>query len=310
MRILKNVSFKSSKVRIVPPYELTRNLVIRPRDAGCTLLDFFAGRFPFLPAAEWERRIHNGWFRAGDRLLTPDEVLKPNQLIRHYNPSVKEPAVPDGVKILEEQEDWLIVYKPAPLPMHQGGRYYKNTLISILGEMGYPGVRMVHRIDSVTSGLVIVARNKPAALKLHQLFGMNRVQKSYYAMVRGAVPFNRVTADAPVRRKHGFVFECGKDLAGAKPSATEIQRVTVFGDRSLVKCIPVTGRTHQIRLHLQYIGYPVLDDPIYGPEGDASGKKLQNTAIMLQSSGLVLPELSIHKEIGVPGGWMDFREEI
>jgi 23S rRNA-/tRNA-specific pseudouridylate synthase len=121
-------------------------------------------------------------------------------------------------------------------------------------------------------------------------------------MVKGsAEPSIRV--DTPIRRKKGFVFECGYQLAGAKPAVTIIEKLWSNNGISLVKCTPLTGRTHQIRLHLREAGLPVIDDPIYGPNGDSSGKLLQNRSICLQSSGLIIGEMDISGEIGVPEEW-------
>lgn len=304
MTALKNVNYSSSKVRIVSPYELTRILQLKPYDTGQSLVDFLCMRFPYIPKENWEQRIRNGWLRMDDKPLSAETILDGRGRIYHYNPSVSEPSVPDSVKVIEETDDWLLVHKPAPLPMHQGGRYYKNTLFYILREMGYQDLKLIHRLDAVTSGLVLLARNKGTAKKLQSLFSKNKVEKWYYALVGGEMAEERLLIDAPIRRKKGFVFECGTDLESSKEAKTEIHRIRVFNGTSLVKCIPITGRTHQIRLHLKHAGLPIVDDPIYGPEGDMSGKRLQRSAISLQSSGLKIEELDFLKELPVPQEWI------
>lgn len=287
------MSVISSRVRIVAPYELTRTLTVKPADEGQTLLDYFCMRFPFIPRCTWLERFQQGRVHSLGKSLLPESFVKSQQVIHHHAPKVIEPSVPDEVKIIEETENWMAVYKPAPMPMHQGGRYYKNTLVYILSEMGYPEAKTVHRLDAVTSGLVLLARNRATALEMTRLFAENRVRKYYRAVVAGEFPEEPFEVTAPVRRKNGFVFECGPHLQNAKPAATNFALEKRGDGFSLVRCMPVTGRTHQIRLHLQYAGFPIVDDPIYGPTGDLTGKRLQNSAIQLQSSGIEIDEMGI-----------------
>lgn len=303
MTASSSVNYRSSKVRIVSPYEITRILQLKPYDAGQSLVEFLCMRFPYISKENWEQRIRNGWLRMDDKPLSAETILDGRGRIHHYNPSVSEPSVPDSVKVIEETDDWLLVHKPAPLPMHQGGRYYKNTLFYILHEMGHKDLKLAHRLDAVTSGLVLFARNKETARVFQMLFSQNKVEKWYYALVQGEMEKESLLVDAPIRRRKGFVFECGTGLNSAKEAKTEIHRVAVRNGTSLVKCIPITGRTHQIRLHLKHAGLPIVDDPIYGPEGDMSGKRLQRTAISLQSSGLKIDELGFRKELPVPKEW-------
>lgn len=248
--------------------------------------------------------MQNGWLMMDNKPLGLETVITGHGAIHHYNPRVSEPSVPDSVEIIEETDDWLIVNKPAPMPMHQGGRYYKNTLLHVLNEIGYTNLKTVHRLDAVTSGMVLFAKNKQTALLFQSQFSQNKVEKWYYALVKGEMADKQLTVKAPIRRKKGFVFECGNGLKDAKEAVTKIYRVKEGEGVTLVKCVPVTGRTHQIRLHLNYAGLPIVDDPIYGPGGDMSGNRLQHTAIKLQSSGLCIPELGFRKELPVPREWI------
>jgi RluA family pseudouridine synthase len=293
MTILNKESSKSSEVVVRAPYELTRTITVKPSDAGKSVLDFFSERFPYLPVSVWENRLENGWIQDRDGPMRASDKLLPHQKISHYSPAVKEPSVAGNIHVVDETRNWLAVNKPAPLPMHQGGRYYKNTLMYLLHERGYDSLYPVHRLDAVTSGLVLFARNREWAVKIRSYFEENRVEKWYHAVVQGELS-EEICIDQPVRRKKGFVFECGYELHGAKPALTRILPANEpENGKTLVKCIPETGRTHQIRLHLKAAGYPIIDDPIYGPYGDASGRILQNSAISLRSSGVVIEDLGI-----------------
>lgn len=304
MKISKSVNFKSSNVRIVEPYPLTRTLLVKPKDRGKKLIDFLHERFSYVGVDAWIDRINRKWLWFSNGEALPQSVLISNQLIYHHTPLVKEPSVPDDVRIIKESDEWVVVYKPSPMPMHQGGRYYKNTLSYILSEMGYSETNIVHRLDSVTSGLVLLAKNREMANRLQLAFSANQVHKWYYAIVKGVPESASITVDIPIRRKRGFIFECGQHLENSKSAKTIIELCQTNGEISLVKCTPVTGRTHQIRLHLKEAGIPILDDPIYGPDGDETGKQLQIRPILLQSSGISLAKFSIHVESGPPEGWL------
>ncbi|WP_372906415.1 pseudouridine synthase [Rhodohalobacter sp.] len=279
-------------VRVVAPYELTRKIKIKPGDAGKTVLDFFDERFPFAGRTGWLDRINRGWIQEDGKPVSYVDILKENRELHHYSPKVKEPAVASDVHVLDERDDWLAVYKPAPLPMHQGGRYYKNTLLYMLSEMGYVNLKMVHRLDAVTSGVVLFAKHKESAKKLRSAFEAGMVRKVYHAVVEGEM-LEPIIVKASIRRKIGFVFECGEGLTGAKPATTKFFPEEIESGKTIVRCEPITGRTHQIRLHLKHAGFPIFDDPIYGPNGDDSGQKLQNSAISLRSSGIEICELGI-----------------
>ena len=302
MTVLKSVIYKSSNARIVEPYPLTRTLLVKPKDAGKPLVSFLTERFSFVSSEEWLRRIEKKWVWFDDGAAGPDSVLKSNQIIYHHTPAVKEPSVPNDVQIIRVSENWVIAFKPAPMPMHQGGRYYKNTLTYILEKAGYTNLSIVHRLDSVTSGLVLLSRNKETANRFQIAFSSNKVEKWYYALVKGSLK-ESITVQASIRRKKGFVFECGDNLPGAKPAETILESVCTDGDKSIVKCKPVTGRTHQIRLHLREAGLPILNDPIYGPNGDSSGKRLQNHSVFLQSSALKITDYGIDEAIEIPDEW-------
>ena len=99
--------------------------------------------------------------------------------------------------------------------------------------------------------------------------------------------------DASIRRKKGFVFECGANLKAAFDAQTLCTFLCKEGQDTLIECQPITGRTHQIRLHLSYSGYPIYNDPIYGKNGDNSGVSLQNQGIALVSKGLQFPTLGL-----------------
>ncbi len=294
----------SREVRVVPPYSITYRFKVKSEFEGRSLLELMSTRFPFHGMKIWETKISNGQVGVNGNKASADHILSKQDEVYHHNPKVIEPSVPDEVKVLQQTADYLIVYKPAPLPMHPGGRYNKNSLTSILEERGFENLRIVHRLDAVTSGLVLLARNKEFAQKAMVFFSESKVKKTYYALVSGNPKEDSITIDTPVRRKTGFVFESEFGLTKAKEAITHFKVVEQGANSAIIKCSPITGRTHQIRLHLEQWGHPIIDDPIYGLNGDKSSKKTQKTGISLLNAGLEIEELGVKWEI------KDFRCEV
>lgn len=282
------------KVRVVIPYPITHRFKPGAEFVGKSLLHMLTTKFPFHPAEEWSRRILDKRVFVDGVQVNPDFKLRSGHVVYHHNPAVIEPSVPDEVEVITETPDYLAVFKPAPLPMHQGGRYNKNTLLVMLKERGYSPLHIIHRLDAVTSGLVMLAKNKTFARKAMQLFATpGSVKKSYLAKVEGIPDKDFFEVQSNIRRKQGFVFESGAHVDQGQPAHTKFKVLERYNTSALVQCLPLTGRTHQIRLHLAEAGFPIVDDPIYGPNGDSSSNRPQNTGISLVSMGLNIPALGI-----------------
>lgn len=287
----KNILSRS--IRLVEPYPITHRFKPDSEFVGMSLLKMMSTKFPFQPENEWSARINSGRVFVNEQKVEPEFILSISDDVSHYSPRVIEPSVPDEVEVLKELEEYLIVYKPAPMPMHPGGRFFKNTLAEILKDQGYEDLRIVHRLDAVTSGIVLFAKNKLFAKKAMHCFSEGRVYKTYFAHVEGIPQDKKKTIDTPIRRKQGFVFESDEGLENAREAVTHFEVAEERDHSSLIKCIPETGRTHQIRLHLAKWGYPIIDDLIYGTKGDQSSKTTQKRAISLISAGLKIDELGI-----------------
>lgn len=297
-------------VRIVAPYDVTRTHRIPGAASGETLLAYCARRFPWRPPEQWRERIQDGRVRVEGVRVDPSHRLLAGRTIQFDARQVVEPAVPDQVEVLHQDDRWIVVDKPAPLPVHSGGRYLHNTLLSILQERLDGPILPVHRLDSVTTGLLCLARSAEAAEAFARQTSAGRIRKGYLASVHGLPEHDTAEIHVPIRRKEGFVFECvpsdgSPPTNGAKPALTRLRVLArdPAAGRSLVSCVPVTGRTHQLRLHLRAWGHPVHDDPIYGPEGDDSGRTLQNRPISLRSSLLEAPSLGLSWHLPVPADW-------
>ena len=211
------------------------------------------------------------------------QIVQPGQKITIDIPPAADTGVlPEELPltILYEDNDLLVIDKPQgmvvhPAPGHSSGTlvnalmYHVDDLSGIGGELR-PGI--VHRIDKMTSGLLVVAKNDPAHNDLSEQFSTHKAHREYLALVEGNIREDSGTVDAPIGRhpKDRKKMAIVKDGTG-RNAVTHWRVLYRFGTRTLIKCILETGRTHQIRVHMAYIHHPVTGDTVYGSSGSALG---------------------------------------
>lgn len=291
--------YPASPVRLIEPYPFTYRFQVKPIEEGMSLIEVLLQRFSYRSAEIWQKRIEKGDVLVDDHRHHPALPLRSHQQVSISHDRVVEPSVPDNVHIHLEHQEYLLVEKPAPMPVHSGGRYHKNTLLAILEEMGYPDLKTVHRLDAVTSGLILLARNAAFARAATRAFASSGVQKTYYALVMGSPSEDAFTVDRPVFRKKGFVFDSGYG-EGALEAKTHFEVIHRFETSSLVRCMPVTGRTHQIRLHLRDVACPIAGDLVYQSQHESI---IQTRPIALFNTGLRLPDVDLDLQIAYPQEW-------
>ena len=173
--------------------------------------------------------------------------------------------------IVYEDEDIIIVNKPSGMVVHPGNGNYKGTLVNglmyytnrlsdINGEVR-PGI--VHRIDKDTSGLIIIAKNNKSHEILSDYFKNKTITRIYIALVKGDLKSNSGTIDAPIGRSDKDRKKMAVTSKNSKEAITHFKVLKRYKGYTLIKCKLDTGRTHQIRVHMAYIGHPVYNDPVY-----------------------------------------------
>ncbi|PNJ27461.1 pseudouridylate synthase RPUSD2 isoform X2 [Pongo pygmaeus] len=189
---------------------------------------------------------------------TGDNDFLRNTVHRHEPPVTAEP-----IRLLAENEDVVVVDKPSSIPVHPCGRFRHNTVIFILGkEHQLKELHPLHRLDRLTSGVLMFAKTAAVSERIHEQVRDRQLEKEYVCRVEGEFPTEEVTCKEPILVVSYKVGVCRVDPRG-KPCETVFQRLSYNGQSSVVRCRPLTGRTHQIRVHLQFLGHPILNDPIY-----------------------------------------------
>ncbi|BCD59318.1 MULTISPECIES: RluA family pseudouridine synthase [unclassified Nitratiruptor] len=179
--------------------------------------------------------------------------------------------VTKGLEPIFETKDFVLYDKPSGIMVHPRNR---NTHYTLIDEIRYrygPQANIVHRIDKETSGLVLASTNKEAEKALKQMFEHKQIQKRYLALVRGNIE-KQLVIEEPIalNRDYSKIKLKVKIDPNGKYAKTIINPLKQFGSFTLVEAIPITGRQHQIRIHLFHVKHPILGDPIYGPTTEDS----------------------------------------
>ncbi|XP_061599438.1 RNA pseudouridylate synthase domain-containing protein 2 [Cololabis saira] len=252
-------------LRKVFPYYFDFKTYCKGRWIGKTLEEVFKNEFRAESIEYYQEAAKEGRIRMNE---TPVEdlsfVLRNNDHMRNTVHRHEPPVVDTPLEILADDGEVLVVNKPASIPVHPCGRFRHNTVIFILGkERGISELHTVHRLDRLTSGVLLFARTLETSQKLDQKVRDRQLEKEYVCRVEGEFPEDEVICEEPILVVSFKIGLCRVDPKG-KECRTVFQRLSFNGRTSVVRCLPLTGRTHQIRVHLQYLGFPILNDPIYG----------------------------------------------
>ncbi|CAJ1337431.1 unnamed protein product [Effrenium voratum] len=277
-------------LRHVEPYDFDFTTHVKQRWVGRSILEVCACEFVAFPRHYYEASIAAGRVTVDGRRVQAEHVLRDGELIVHRAVRCRENPVLDRgpIQVVAETEELLVVSKPSSVPIHPCGSYRFNSLIAILRNQGTveanATLHTTHRLDRLTSGLVLLAKTKSCARRVGAWFAANQIRKTYLARVKGR--FDQLGTEVPgvtrvgdrvrvegyiscVDRKVGKYKFAAEVVEGedAKDAATEFEVVGMANDEEcVVRCFPATGRTHQIRVHLLHLGFPIANDSCYGGE--------------------------------------------
>ncbi|XP_041121724.1 RNA pseudouridylate synthase domain-containing protein 2-like [Polyodon spathula] len=267
-------------LRKVRPYYFDFQTYCKGRWVGKTLLEVFSSEFRAEPIEYYRQAAAAGRIRLNEEPVRDlGIVLKNNDFLRNTVHRHEPPVSARPLEVLSQEAGLVVVDKPASLPVHPCGRFRHNSVLFLLGkERGLGGLHTVHRLDRLTSGVLLLARTLEASQRLDQLVRDRELEKEYVCRVRGQFPEGEVVCEEPILVVSYKVGVCRVDPRG-KPCRTVFRRLhwDSRNGSSVVSCLPLTGRTHQIRVHLQFLGHPITNDPIYsspvwGPEGGRGGR--------------------------------------
>ncbi|KAL6996899.1 hypothetical protein U1Q18_007024 [Sarracenia purpurea var. burkii] len=272
-------------VRYVRPYYFEFICHVKNRWAGKPIVDLFAEEFKGRPYDYYVSAVKSGRIQVDGELVPISYIVQPSQKISHFLHRHEPPVNAWEVSILQKESDVLTVRKPASVPVHPCGQYRKNTVVGILqAEHGLAPLFPIHRLDRLVSGLLILARSASKADLFRRQIEAGMVHKQYVAKVIGVFPEDEQVVNVNVNhnaREGRSTAEVesvrnGGTSPKGKAACTKFRRISTDGTHSIVLCEPITGRTHQIRVHLLYAGHPIANDMLYLSEtvSDRSNKGL------------------------------------
>ena len=260
-------------------------ITIEPRFGGMTVREFVLSELGLSRGLLTRlKSLEKGILLNGERVTVRAVLHEGDTLLletEDFDTDVNEHIEPVDIpiEILYEDDDVVAVNKGAAMPTHPSHNHHNDTLANALAwrykQMGIPFVfRAVNRLDADTSGIVLVARNRMAAFKMSNELSSGNISKRYIAVLDGVLERREGSITAPIRRKSDSIIlrECCREGEGDY-ARTDYTLLCENGTFSAVEARPITGRTHQIRVHFAHIGLPLVGDYLYGKEGQCGMKR-------------------------------------
>jgi 23S rRNA pseudouridine1911/1915/1917 synthase len=249
---------------------------VKPANAGQTLVAYYTQRYQHSSELEWRSHIAAGQVRMNGHVATAETKLRSGQELTYHREPWEEPDVPLAFEVLYEDIDLLVISKPSGLPVLPGGGFLEHTLLWQL-QLQYPEETPVpiHRLGRGTSGLMLMARSPRAKSNLSQQMRDRKICKTYRALVKNpsstapAIPDCFTVTQAIGKVPHpvlGYIYGATATGQFAHSDCQVLQR---NAQTTLLEVVILTGRSHQIRIHLAFMGYPLVGDPLYGVGGVA-----------------------------------------
>jgi 23S rRNA pseudouridine1911/1915/1917 synthase len=251
-------------------------LVVSTNEARLRLDQFLAKQLPEFSRSRLQQLIRDGFVRLNNSTSRPRQIIRVGDKIELTEPPLEKiETLPEQIplEILFEDNDLIVINKPAGLVVHPGAGHREHTLVNALlnhcstlsgiGGKERPGI--VHRIDKETSGCLVIAKNDAAHRGLSRQFADRTVEKTYLAIVTGKLSKTAGVIEEKIGRHPIDRQRMSATSVRGRTARTEFRVVRSSERASLVECRLHSGRTHQIRVHLHHLGHPVLGDKVYAP---------------------------------------------
>ncbi|KAG2173254.1 hypothetical protein INT43_004628 [Umbelopsis isabellina] len=255
--------FFENGLRKVKPYYYKYQAFAKGRWIGRQLIEVFETEFRDQTKTYYEYAIEKGRITINGKPCSADTVIKNQDVIGHrihrHEPGISS----QQIRIVDRMDGYIVIDKPGSIPVHPSGRYRHNTVLHILQkEHNIPKLYPINRLDRLTSGIMLIATSPQKAKEFEQQMSTRTIRKEYVCKVNGEFPAGRIECNEPIKT---ISFKLGLNCVHpeGKECKTVFERQSFDGNTSIIRCFPLTGRTHQIRVHLQYLGYPIANDPLY-----------------------------------------------
>lgn len=266
-----------------------------------------------------DKMIDDEYVLVNNNSIKSNYIVKVNdeiEILDGYHEPVNFAPEDIPLDIVYEDNDLIIINKQSGMVVHPGNGNMNGTLVNALmhhtnnlsdinGEVR-PGI--VHRIDKDTSGLLVVAKNNKTHEKLADMLSRHEIKRDYIALIVGEFKSDTATIDAPIGRDKLDRKKMAVTDINSKDAITHLRVLKKYKGYTLVKLSLETGRTHQIRVHMAYIGYPVYNDPVYGKNmGDEFGQFLHSTSIDFTHP---TTNENVHFEVDIPTHFKEFIDTL
>lgn len=251
-----------------------KEFIIDENSVNCRLDVYLSQEFEDKSRSYIQKLVDEGNVTVNDKNKKSNYKLKFNDKVTLNLPELQELVIqPENIEldILYEDSDLIVINKPQGMVVHPAPGNYTGTLVNALvyhckdlsGINGVARPGIVHRIDKDTSGILVIAKNDNAHKKLAEQLKEHSMKREYVALVEGIIKEESGMVDKPLGRHPKERIKMAI-VSGGKRAVTHYEVMERFGRNTLVKCVLETGRTHQIRVHMAYIGHPLVGDPVYG----------------------------------------------
>eukprot|EP01084_Bolivina_argentea_P248491 415688_1 len=261
--------------RYIAPYKFEYRCFAKGRWFNREIYEVMTTEFVAYDKTYYKNAIINGKILVRDEKVALNYMIQNGDWITHFIHRHEPPILNLKIDIIYENNDIMVINKPSGMAIHPCGKYRHNTLIYILYNELNKELFSAHRLDRVTSGLMLLCKNKQTAQKIGEKIRSRDMRKVYLARVKGQFTYGNNNNDEQKTEliRVNQAIRCKNHQKGVheihvdgKEAITDFKFISFDGksSSSLIECYPKTGRTHQIRLHLQYLGYPIINDFAYG----------------------------------------------
>jgi len=279
--VIKNIRERNISNMTISKYPSTV-LMPRMKKPYPLILDFLVKRFPAIPREIWKARMNSGKVLTETGIIVrQDTPYSPLKKLHYFREVEEESAIPFTENVLFCNKEILVACKPHFLPVTPGGTYVNECLLHRLKEKtGNPNLSPINRIDRDTAGLVLFSMNPKTRGRYQELFMKGEVEKTYQAVTTLSREPMKNSWTVENRLVKGTPWFRMKTTPGQTNAISKITLLKIRGDRAFFQLQPITGKKHQLRLHLSGLGFPILNDRYY-PELLPEEKKVFSAPLQL-----------------------------